>query len=312
MPQLEQARVLLIEAQGLALLVDSLHALEQRVVERDGVELARQHRVDLGLQCPEFVIDVRTGDVAEGAGNTIQRLAREFERDDRVREGRRFGVAYDRIDVGAQLEDALLDRRHVVRVLDSGERRHAIGRIPFLQERVPGEFRCRHRDLIRRGRRRGVLVPGLLAATACREHDGDQPQANQAVEFHVVPFSWIAFCGAEDGAPSCSSAPHCTAFRTTKSSPCQGSETAYVYTVPIRYKRFTPKRLAALTRPVTAGIRHVSGCNSAARAVTGGNRRRLLWAGRAAPCRPARHPCPDRIRRDDDCRSRQPHRALTW
>ena len=312
MAQLEQTCVLLIEAQGLSLLVNSLHAPEQRVVERNRVELARQHRVDLGLQCPEFVIDIRTGDVAESAGNTIQRLARELERDDRIREGRLFGVAYDRIDVGTQLEDALLDRRHVVRVLDPGEWRQTVGRIPFLQERVPGQFRFRHHDLIRRGRRRRFPVPGLFAATACREHDKDQSQANQAVEFHVVPFSWIAFCGALNAAPFCSSAPHCTAFRTTKSSPCKGSETAYVYTVPIRYKRFTPKRLAALTRPVIAGIRHVSGCNSAAEAVTGGNRRRLMRAGRAAPCGPPRHPCPDRIRRDDDCRSRQPHRALTW
>ena len=176
MHEFQQPRLLLAKTQRLTLVVDGLDALVELLVEVDRVVLTRQHRVDLGLQGPELVVRLGARNVAECARHLGQQATRRFHREDRVLEGRRFRIRDDRVDFRTLFEDALLDRGHVMAVFDAAEGRHAVGRVPVLEERIAGEFLVSDHDLFRRSVSGGLHVLSLVLCATRAQCEGGERQ----------------------------------------------------------------------------------------------------------------------------------------
>ena len=191
--QLKQAGFLLVEAEAVLLFVYGFYPGEQHGVESDCVALARQHRIDLGLEGLNCFVRVGAGEVTENAHHLVERLAGALEGEDRVLETRLFGIADDRLDIGAGFQHALEDGGLEVFGLDFGEGRDAVSAGPFGAEGVTlelgiGDSDFRQLDLDRGGR---GLVGGSSAAGGC----GDESESGSAAlqgfrHFHQSSSAW--------------------------------------------------------------------------------------------------------------------------
>ena len=237
--ELKQARVLFVQPKAVALLIHGLDALPEIGIHGDRIKLARQHRVDLGLERPELIVRVRTGDIAESRGNVTQQLTCQLQCHDRVLEGRRLGVAHDGVDFGAEIQHPFLHGGHVMAVFNRRERRHAVWRIPLFHERISRKFGLSDGNLVRCRRGRCFSRFLLIRAAACTQHQRDQTEAYQPIEFH----NNLSQFPRELLSPPCGTQVRQSGLLYSDSSreifPMQLGVSAYVYRVSFRYKRFT-------------------------------------------------------------------------
>ena len=126
----------LFRRQRRAVVIDRLDAREQRGIEIDIVAQRGELRAHLALDALDVGVGVRRGPVREHRLHTAQHLTAGLQALEGVGEGRRGALRGDRLDLGAALGDAGVERRHEVRFLDQVERRGAIRQRPGLQERV--------------------------------------------------------------------------------------------------------------------------------------------------------------------------------
>jgi hypothetical protein len=148
---LEQAQRFGVEAEGGALVVERLHALEELVVERDGVLVRRQFRRVLGLDLFHRVVGVGAGEVEEHVAHADQRLAALVERHDGVLERRLLGAVGDGVDLRELFFHALVETRGEMLVADLVERRQLVGQGARGEERI-GSHRGGSGLVGRRGR----------------------------------------------------------------------------------------------------------------------------------------------------------------
>ena len=174
MLQFEQPGILLVQPEVVLLLINRLNSSEQLAVQRDCIVLAREHGVDLRLQRAQFVIRVRAVDISERCGHPLQHLPGHFQCLHRVLKRRLIVILNDFPNLSPQFENAFLDRRHVVAVLDLGKRRHTVRPVPLLQEWIVGQFSFGHGDV---GNRRAhvcaLRIAGLFTGAKgcdCNKH----------------------------------------------------------------------------------------------------------------------------------------------
>ena len=146
MGEFEKAGVLLVKAEAVASVIHGFDAGEDDGVERHGVALAGQHRVDLGFERLDHLVGVGAGEVAEHAHHLVERGVGTLQSKDRVLEGRLFGVAGDGPDFGARFQDALEDGRPEMLVPDVSERRNAVRAGPVGAEGIALQFGVCDRD----------------------------------------------------------------------------------------------------------------------------------------------------------------------
>ncbi len=155
--------------------VDRVDAFEKLGVLRDLVPEPRDHRRQPGIDRLEFRrVHRALPDIVIGR-QAIERLAGLLHRDDRVGEGRRGGVAGDRIDLLELHRHSLLQRGLEVgnlHLVEGGLA--AIGAGPGLQQRV-GD----------RGRHRRPL--GLGGRRDCTSHDQPRTACAEYQRLHHMP-----------------------------------------------------------------------------------------------------------------------------
>ena len=143
---LQQAQRLGIEAQGRALVVQRLHAREQRRIQEDRVlvrgELGRHLRVGVGR-----------GQVEEHHRDAAEQLTRALQGDDGVVESRGLGVVRDGVRLLLLLRHAGLEGRPEIGVPDPVERWKVVRQRALRRERVVLRERC--------GRRCGRQLGGV-------------------------------------------------------------------------------------------------------------------------------------------------------
>ena len=100
------------------LLVERGDALEELVVEEDGVAVGGELGRDLGTNLQQRRVGVGARDRKKCAGRTLQQLAALFHGDDRVVERRRRGVIGDCLDFLQLLRHPGLNGRLEVGVFD--------------------------------------------------------------------------------------------------------------------------------------------------------------------------------------------------
>jgi len=164
----EQAQLLGVEAELVALVVQGLDAGVQLRVEGDGVGVRGQQRRHGGLHLLHLRVGVGADQVEEHVGHAQQYLAAALGGDDGVVEGRRLGVVGDGVELGALLGHALLEGRQVVRVGDAVERRQLVRQ------------RARFEEGVGRGRR-GLVGGG---AEGRQREAGGQGQGPGGTEVH--------------------------------------------------------------------------------------------------------------------------------
>ena len=125
-----------VEVQRLAIVVEGLDALEQRAVEQDAVAVRGQLRRDLHLDCLHLVVGMRRHQAEENARDTVQNLARQFHRYQRVPDRGRLVLIDDGVDLRQVLGHAGFERRQVVAVVDPVERRILQKQGAFNEKRV--------------------------------------------------------------------------------------------------------------------------------------------------------------------------------
>ncbi len=135
---LEEEKLLAVELELVALVVDGLHAGEELLVEADVVAVGGQHRRGLAGQGLELVVRVGPLEGAEDGVDLGQEDPGAVERGDRIFEGRLLAVRDDGVDLGRLEADPLLDGRQKVLVLDQVERRDVERRAVRLEEGIIG------------------------------------------------------------------------------------------------------------------------------------------------------------------------------
>ena len=115
---LEETLLLGIEVEALALVVDSLDALEEFGVKGDVVAVGGEFGGYLFGDGFHLVAVFTLAEVEEDTGDLVEKLAAVLVGFDGVLEGGRVGVVDDGIDFGQLLFHALLEGRHVVFGLD--------------------------------------------------------------------------------------------------------------------------------------------------------------------------------------------------
>ena len=185
-----------IEAEAVAGVIHGFDAGEDDGVERHGVALAGQHRVDFGFERLDRLVGVGAGEVAEHAHHLVERLVGPLEREDRVLEGWLFRVVDNRLDVGPRFQNALEDGRPEMLVLDVSERRNAVRASPLGAERIALQLGVRDRDFrqfdLDRG---GCWFVGRVAAASGGGHENERGCAALESFRHFHPSSFgKGFC----------------------------------------------------------------------------------------------------------------------
>ena len=136
--RLQQRRLLWVEVELGALLVDRLDPFEQRFAKTNVVGVTREHWPDLGLDRLQLLVCLRARQHAEDVSDIRQEFARVVERRDCVVERGGLRVRRNRFDLLVVPQHRFLQRRHEVLRLDEVERRHAEGCRPLRQQRIEG------------------------------------------------------------------------------------------------------------------------------------------------------------------------------
>ena len=134
----QQPHLLGCEVEALALVIDSLHAGEQFIVEDHVRRQLGQHRADLLGDSVHLVVAVGFEYVEEHTRHALQQLAVAVEGYDSVLKRRCLGVSHDGVYTGFVLTDSLLKGRQVMFGLHLIERRHAKRRSGLVDEGVGG------------------------------------------------------------------------------------------------------------------------------------------------------------------------------
>ena len=134
--QIEDAALLGVERQRRSCRQEGIDAREQGAVHADVAVVLGGNRRNLALDGLEFGVGVRACEIPEHAADPRQPFTGEFERVDRVGEGRWLRVAGDRRDLRPVAGEGDIEGGPEMLRLDPVERRQAKGRFPFGEERV--------------------------------------------------------------------------------------------------------------------------------------------------------------------------------
>ena len=167
--QFDQTQILLVQVQRRCCVADRLNPFEEGGVEIDIIVDRGHFRPDFGRQALQRGIGIGAGHIREDGSNFGQRGTRFIKRNNGVFEGRGIRIAGNRLNLEFKFGDRDIAGRHVVGVLDLGKGRHAIRRVPILQQRIIGQHRFINiRTFGRRGSRlrRGIRAWGTHNITA--------------------------------------------------------------------------------------------------------------------------------------------------
>ena len=141
---LEHARLFGRKPEFVSLRLQSVDALEQRVVEIGLVAMAREDRRDLALDRLQFIIGRRACEIEEDTSHPLEAAPAALERLDRVGEGRGRRVCGDGVDfVPRVLQRSLKSGPEMTR-LDALERRRLERPGPGFKQRIAFDARRGH------------------------------------------------------------------------------------------------------------------------------------------------------------------------
>ena len=147
---LEQAHLLGVEAEALALVVDGLDAGEEGCVEGYVVAMLRQQGRHLFLDGFHLGAVLALAEVEEDGADFVEQLTAVLEGEDGVFEGGCLGVIDDGVDFGLLLFHAFAEGGHVVFGLDAAEVGDFVRSVPLAEEGIVHVF---------------------LVFAACQQHD---------------------------------------------------------------------------------------------------------------------------------------------
>ena len=133
---LEQVRLVGIEPELVAHPVEHADPREEAGVEADGVAVRGEPRRELRLEGVDRLVRVGGARIREHRQHAAEERARALERHERVLERGRRRILRDRLDLGALLAHAGLDRLAVVLGSHEGEQRQPVGERTGFEERI--------------------------------------------------------------------------------------------------------------------------------------------------------------------------------
>ena len=133
-----QQPFVLLRKEPAGILVDGLHAGEERRIERDVVAQRRQLGLHVERDALHLVVGIGFEQVVEQPLDSGKQFAGTFQRDDRIVERRLGGILHDGLDLGPLYGDGRIERRFVIFQFDPLERGRGIGRLPLREQRIRG------------------------------------------------------------------------------------------------------------------------------------------------------------------------------
>ena len=128
----QQSHLLRRQTQRLTLVIDSLHTLEERLVEQNAVvQVAQEGRYLLGDLVP-LVVAVSLQHVEEDSGDAVELQAGAVERYDGVLKSGLLAVVDNSVHLGFLLLDSCLKSRHELLQFDLVECRYGIRSRAFI------------------------------------------------------------------------------------------------------------------------------------------------------------------------------------
>ena len=144
---LEHARLFGRKPEFVSFRLQSVNALEQRVVQIGLVAMARQDRRDVALDRLQFIIGRRACEIEEDTSHLLEAAPAALERLDRVGEGRGRRVRGDGVDFVPRVLQRSLESGPEMTRLDALERRRLERPGPGFKKRIAFDARRGHQGV---------------------------------------------------------------------------------------------------------------------------------------------------------------------